>query len=63
MRRYAPKRPTTWILETAAAFAFAVFLIRLAIHWLTQIKWPLLILAGMVTVGTIAYRILKHRRL
>jgi hypothetical protein len=55
------KGPFITILEIAFILALAMFLLRLAICWLSQIWWVLLILAVLIAAGVIAYRWWKSR--
>jgi len=49
------------LLEIAACFALAMYLIRLAICYLSQIWWALLILAVLVLAGILGWRWWKDR--
>ena len=52
----------TKLLETAAIFALAVFLIRLAVCWLMQIWWVLIILAVLILAGFFGWHWWKTNR-
>ena len=57
-----PKKFTTRMLELAGLFALSAFLIRLGVHYLLEV-WPyLLIIAIIVLVSVIGWRVYKHRR-
>lgn len=56
-----PKRLITRLLESAAMFALAAFLIRLGINIVMEIWWMAPILAAIVGGGWIAYRTWKNR--
>ena len=47
-------------LKYAAIFAAAVFLIQLAVCWLSQIWWILLIIAILVAAGWFGWRWWKN---
>ncbi|MDR1667860.1 MAG: hypothetical protein LBS03_09280 [Bacteroidales bacterium] len=47
--------------EFAAMFALSVFLVRLAILWLAQIWWILLILCVIAIGGIIGWRVWKQK--
>ena len=56
-----PKRLIAQIVEFAALFALAVFLIKLATAWITEIWWILLILAVIGVGGVIGWRLWKNK--
>jgi len=51
----------TYLLEIAAIFALAIFLLRLAVCWLSQIWWILLILVVLAVAGWFGWRWYKNR--
>ena len=56
------EKPKKWIirlLEWAAMFALAAFLLRLGVAYIKEIWWILLIIAGVVAAVVIAYRVYK----
>jgi fatty acid desaturase len=56
-----PKNFIVRLLEGAAMFALACFLLKLGIALIQQIWWILLIIAVVVGGGVIAYRLWKNR--
>ena len=50
------------VLEIAAIFLLAVYLLRLAICWLSQIWWILLIIAVLGIAVGVGWRIWKNKR-
>lgn len=57
-----PKRLITKILETAFMLALSAFLINTAAYWIMEV-WPiLLVIAIIVAVIIIGFRIWRHRR-
>lgn len=57
-----PKRWLERLLETAVILALSAFLIKLALCWLYAV-WPILaIIATVVAVGVVAYRIWRRKR-
>jgi len=57
-----PRRLITRILEFAGLFALSAFLLRLGVAYLREIWQVLLIIAGVIVVGTFAYRLWKRNR-
>ena len=57
-----PKKLLTRLLEAAAVFALAMFLIRLGVCYLSQVWWILLILAGITIAVVIGWRFWKHQQ-
>lgn len=56
-----PKRWLERLLEAAIIFALSAYLIKLAVCYLSQV-WPtLVIIATVLIVGVIAYRIWKRK--
>lgn len=56
---HQPKRLLEKLLEAAIIFAISCYLIRLAICYLEQV-WPaLVIIATLVVIGIVVYRIWK----
>jgi len=49
------------LLELAAIFALAMYLIRLAVCYLSQVWWVLLILAVLVAAGWFGWKLWKER--
>lgn len=56
-----PKKWITRLLEWAAMFALAAFLLRLGVAYIKEIWWILLILAAVVSAVVIAYRLYKNK--
>jgi len=56
-----PKRIIIRILEYAALFALAMFLVHLGVAYLKDVWWILLILAAIVTGIVIVYRVWRGR--
>ena len=57
-----PKRWLEKILEAAIVIALSAFLIRLAACYLLQALPVIAIVATLITVGVILYRIWKHKK-
>jgi hypothetical protein len=57
-----PKRLIARIVECAVLLALSVFLIKLAVCWLMEIWWVLLIIAAVVVAGIIGWQIWKNKR-
>ena len=57
-----PKKLLARLLEAAAVFALAMFLIRLGVCYLSQVWWVLLILAGITIAVVVGWRLLKHQQ-
>jgi len=56
-----PKKLITKILEFAALFALSAFLIKLAVCFVLEIWWVLLIIAIVTAGSVIGYRIWKNK--
>jgi len=56
------KKAVITVLEIAAIFALAMYLIRLAICYLSQVWWVLIILAALGAAGWFGWRWWKSRR-
>ena len=57
-----PKRWLEKLLESAVILALSAFLIKLALCWLYAV-WPILVvIATVVAVGVVAYRIWRRKR-
>jgi len=56
------KKGVTTLLEIAAIFLLAVYLLRLAICYLSQIWWILLIIAVVGIAAGVGWRIWKNKR-
>ena len=58
-------QPKRWLekrLESAVILALSAFLIKLALCWLYAV-WPILVvIATVVAVGVVAYRIWRRKR-
>jgi uncharacterized membrane protein YqgA involved in biofilm formation len=57
-----PKRFIVRIVECAVLLTLSVFLIKLAVCWLMEIWWVLLIIAALAIGGVIGWRIWKNKR-
>ena len=58
---YQPKKLITKVLEFAAVFALAAYLIRLGVGFIFAV-WPVLIALAIVTIGSIVgFRIWKTK--
>jgi len=56
-----PKKLIVRLLEAAAMFALAMFLIKLGVCYLLSVKWVLLVLALLAVGSYIGYRIWKNK--
>ena len=56
------KKAVMTVLEIAAIFALAMYLIRLAVCYLSQVWWVLLILGGLAAAGFFGWRWWKNRQ-
>ena len=56
-----PKKLITRILEFAALFALAMFLLNLGAAYLQEVWWILLIVAAVVGAIVIGYRVWRGR--
>jgi fatty acid desaturase len=56
-----PKKFIVRLLESAAMFALAMFLIRLGICYLYEIWWVLVIIAVLTVGSIVGYRVWKRR--
>lgn len=57
-----PKRLLTRLLEACFIFAFSAYLINTAAHWILEV-WPILVVIALLIIITIVvYRIWKHKR-
>ena len=59
---YPPKKLITRLVEYAALFALSAFLIRLAVCYIMDVWWVLIILAAVSAAASIGYRIWKNKR-
>jgi len=50
-----------YLLTIAAIFALAVYLIRLAFCWLSQIWWIIMLIAALVIAGIFIWRWWKNK--
>lgn len=57
-----PKHWLEKILEAAIIIALSAFLIRLAVCYILQALPVIAIVATLITVGVILYRIWKHKK-
>jgi hypothetical protein len=55
------KKLITRFFEFAAVFAISVFLIRLGVKWLWEIRWALIIAAIVATVLIVGIRLRTNR--
>lgn len=52
----------TKLLEAVIMFALAMYLLRVAVQWFLEV-WPVLaIIAGIILLCIIAYRVYRHFR-
>jgi len=56
-----PKKLIVRLLETAAMFALAMFLIRLGIGYLISVKWALIVLTVLTIGGVVGFRLWKQK--
>lgn len=52
----------TRLLEGAIALAICCYLLRLGVCWLLSVKIPLLVIAVLVGVAMISYRVYRWRK-
>jgi hypothetical protein len=55
------KKAVMFVLEIAAILALAMYLFRLAVCYLSQIWWVLLLLAVLIAAGWFGWRWWKNR--
>ena len=56
------KKGVVTILEIAAIFLLAMYLLRLAICWLSQIWWIVLLLIVLGIAAGVGWRVWKNKR-
>ena len=56
-----PKKLIVRLLETAAMFALAMFLIKMGVCYLMSVKWALIVLAVLAAGGFVGFRLWKHK--
>ena len=52
-----PKKFITRVLEFTAMFALAMFLLRLGVAYLKEIRWILLIIVTVSCIAVVGYRV------
>lgn len=57
---HQPKKLIARLLEWAAMFALAAFLLRLGVCYLKEIRWVLLMIGIVVAIIVIIYRVWKN---
>ncbi|MBR0159972.1 MAG: hypothetical protein IJQ02_01560 [Oscillospiraceae bacterium] len=57
---YVPKGPFQSILEAAALFALAAWLVRAGVCWLKDVWGWIILIAVLIGISMVAYRLWKH---